>query len=248
MRKINALRRMTSKGVDRVRLALSSDDPIADVQDLLADRSCTEIVAELRSEVTVPDESTRMDVGVAAASAVEQVGLKSPEFFDSMWTWFSAHLFSEICPRSQSGACVPGEQATWISESGNWKRFYRHRVAGPWWIVSTHRSDPGVAAVILCQQAAKPGDVVAQLAGRQELVSARGVMELATRIYYDSGKKMLKHGAASKGSSPGSVRRLVAYLNQIDLTYDLQSITADELQVMLPREFHKFLSRTAQSS
>jgi hypothetical protein len=83
-----------------------------------------------------------------------------------------------------------------------------------------------------------PGDVVEQLASRQDLVRARGVMEATTRLYVDE-KQALKRGAASK-DKPATARRLANVLGQLDLTYDLQSLEADEVLDLLPEEFDLF--------
>ena len=73
----------------------------------------------------------------------------------------------------------PGALARHIPEPGNFQRYYRHLLAGPYRIYRAHRDDPQRALALLCQPLDSPGDVVEQLASRQELVTNRGIMELA---------------------------------------------------------------------
>jgi hypothetical protein len=85
-----------------------------------------------------------------------------------------------------------------------------------------------------------PGEIVEQLAAYQELVTNKAVVESATRLYYDSSRenRHFKVGAAGKGA--GSARRYVDVLMQFDLTWDLYSMTTDEILAMLPDEFDRF--------
>ena len=87
-----------------------------------------------------------------------------------------------------------------------------------------------------------PGDVVEQLASRQEIVTCPGVMEAVTTLYLDRRTGQLKRGASSKGM-PGTARRLPTVLRQFDMTWDLFSLTGAEVLQLLPREFEPFGSR-----
>jgi hypothetical protein len=93
--------------------------------------------------------------------------------------------------------------------------------------------------VVLCQPLDKPGDVVEQLASRQELITNRGIMELATKLFVDAATQRIKRGAG--GKTGGSARRLSDVIEQFDLTWDLYVATSDELVAVMPKEFDKFL-------
>jgi hypothetical protein len=83
-----------------------------------------------------------------------------------------------------------------------------------------------------------PGDVVEQLASRQELITNRSVMSVVTTLYFDTTAKKPKKG--SGGKADGSPRRLADIINQYDLTYDLYALTEDGLLGLLPKEFDRF--------
>ena len=156
-----------------------------------------------------------------------------------LWAWLSLFYFDAVCPAGRGGERKPGATARHIPEPGNFQRYYRHLLAGPYRIYRAHREDPARALVVLCQPLDTPGDVVEQLASRQELITNPGIMGLATRLYVDNATQHIKRGAG--GKSGGSARRLSDVIEQFDLTWDLYAATVDELVSVMPHEFEKFL-------
>jgi hypothetical protein len=57
-------------------------------------------------------------------------------------------------------------------------------------------------------------------------------------MYLDASNNQPKRGAGGKG--PGSARRLADVLNQFDVTWDLYSMSYEEVLAMLPGEFDRF--------
>lgn len=155
-----------------------------------------------------------------------------------LWSWLSLFFIDEVCPVTADGSRIPGAVARHIPETGNFKRYYRHLIAGPYRIYKNFKVNPVAAMAVLCQPVHVPGDVVEQLASRQEIITNQGVLEAATRLYYDCKNNKIKRGAGGKGS--GSARRFSDILDQLDLTWDLYSMSAEELIQVLPKEFDKF--------
>ena len=89
---------------------------------------------------------------------------------------------------------------------------------------------------VLAQPPHRPGDVAEQLSARQERISNRAVMAVATQLYVRNGS--IRKGAAGKGA--GSARRLANVLDQLDLTWDLYDLDPDGLLELLPSEFDSF--------
>lgn len=92
----------------------------------------------------------------------------------------------------------------------------------------------------------KPGDIVEQSASRQEFVTNKAVVEAATRLYIDGASRTAKKGAGGKG--PGSARRFAEVLNQLDVTWDLYAMSADDLLSILPAEFNRFRNSSPANS
>ncbi len=73
---------------------------------------------------------------------------------------------------------------------------------------------------------------------RQELVTNQTFMATATKLYIDPTTGERRRGAASQTN--GGARRLADYCNQIDVTWDLYALEAEEFVGKLPHEFDRF--------
>lgn len=82
-----------------------------------------------------------------------------------------------------------------------------------------------------------------ELYKRRRIISCPSIVELAVKLYWDEATKTWKKACAH--NEPGGVRRLTEVLGQFEYTYDLYSLTADELWEMLPREFDRFKESSA---
>ncbi len=94
--------------------------------------------------------------------------------------------------------------------------------------------------LVLCGSLDQPGDIVEQIASRQEIITNGGIMDAASSLYYDSASGKPRRGAATK-KGMGTVRRFIDILNQFDVTWDLYSLEGEDVIHMLPDEFSRFL-------
>jgi hypothetical protein len=155
-----------------------------------------------------------------------------------LWSWLALFYFKQLCKKDMNGAYKPGARALWIPEARDFRRYYRHLLAGPYFVYRAHSENPARAFGILAGELDTPGEVYEQIVARQELVSIGAVVETATKLYFNPDTKTIKKGAAGKGG--GSARRLADILNQFDVTWDLATMESDDILNMLPREFDKF--------
>jgi hypothetical protein len=158
-----------------------------------------------------------------------------------IWAWLALFYFDQLCKIGPNGSRVLGERARWIPATGNFRKYYRHLLAGPYRIYRAHRDNPESVRALLCTPLNSPGEVAEQLASRQELVTNKAIMEAATTLYFEPNAGSIKRGAATRG--PGSARRFADVLNQFDMTWDLYSMTAPSVLAMLPNEFERFATR-----
>jgi hypothetical protein len=169
-------------------------------------------------------------------SKLTDSGLKNLDRDVGLWAWLALFYFERLCPE-EDGTRKPGKRARFIPAVTDYRKYYRHLVAGPYSIYRTHRDDPSRVLAVLAGPVNQPGDIAEQLASRQEIVTNKAAMALATTLYIDAAKRP-KKGAAGRG--PGSARRLADILNQFDLTWDLHAMNTAGLLKMLPKEFAKF--------
>ncbi len=179
--------------------------------------------------------SSKLEAAQYLADRVKSVenGLYDP----GLWTWLSAFYFDSVCP-IQSDERKPGEDYRHVLEPGrNWKHFYRHLLAGPTRTFSFHGMD---ARLLLSGPVHKLGDFVEQLASRQEIVVNNSLIKLVDQLYWKDGPK---RGAASNKKKPGTLRRFVDIIRQLEMTYDLNSMQPWEIAALLPAEFDTWLGR-----
>lgn len=216
---------------------LTTEEPQPYPDDLLTDSTFTEIIDE-EIEIEKRSFTNRFKVGEYFNTVFDDADIEDIERDRGLWSWLALFYFDEFCNIDSEGNPKPGERARWIPEVWNFRKYYRHLLAGPYRIYNTYREDPEIALALLCTPPYQPGEVVEQLTSRQELVTNSSIIEAATKLYVDNKGESHKRGAAGKG--PGSARRLADIIAQLDLTWDLYSMDADEILDMLPSEFDRF--------
>jgi len=216
--------------VEQMRIGELSKSPAHLLQDQLA-------VEKLGFDVEVKEGgfSSRQEMGehlVAALAGVDRALFIGDRGF---WDWLALQWFDDLCPVKASGERKPSEAASYVM-SEDYKRRYRHAVYVTWQLVETHGEN---ARFLLFKEPSVRGELTEQLMARQYYLSCCGLIEAVKRLYWDESTGSLKRGAGGKGA--GSPRRLVGWLQQIEVTFDLHSMSADQLLALIPDEFGKFL-------
>jgi len=151
-----------------------------------------------------------------------------------LWAWLSLAHFDSVCPLQENGTRTPGMDYRHIP--GNDQRSqHRHLLKGPYDVYTRY----GEAAAHLLQgQVYRESALYHEIVGRQDLIANPTVVTLTRSLYFDESNQSLKSKAADSKAAPGSIRRLVAVLMQLDLTYDLHGMSEADLFSLLPqREF-----------
>lgn len=236
------IRRFNSEGIrkmeeflDLVRTTESNSIPRP--EDLLTDSSLSEEVPP-GIEVSLRDFSSRFEAAGYLNQALNGTVVPGLAKDTGLWAWLSLFYFEQLAPQQTSGKRKVGEQARWIPAVGNFRRYYRHLLAGPYSIYKSHSDAPERAYVLLANPAHSPGEPAEQIAAYQEIVTNTSLLQASTSLYVDEFTKQYKRGASSKGA--GTPRRFAEVLGQFDLTWDLYSMSADSILEMLPAEFDQF--------
>ena len=229
------LRRLNEAGIeqfDRFRASPSADPE--QLQDILENRSFCDVV-DADAGVQPLQFPNRFAAGQYLNALFEQRPVRGVNTDPGLWAWLSAFYFDNLCPPGSS----PGERARWVPAVGDFRKYYRHLLAGPYQIYRAHRDDPYRAMAVLANPVNQPGDIAEQLASRQELVTNKTVMKVATTLYINPRTNRPEPGAAARDN--GSARRLADVLNQLDLTWDLYALEVEQLLNLLPDEFGRFI-------
>lgn len=96
-----------------------------------------------------------------------------------------------------------------------------------------------IADHLLCGSPSAPGEVRGQLTAGQDMFTP-AFQGAARRLYFDDTTGGLRRGAGGKGA--GAARRLRAVRRQLDVTWDLFALDADEIVRLLPPEFARFVT------
>lgn len=237
------VRRFNRTGLDRFAELLdalgrdaSSDE---EVGALLQDESLTETLTDTPA-ISATQLGTRRQTAEMLHRILEPV---SPRVADlerdaGLWGWLSLLWLDELAPKTDNGTRSVAAHYRYIPAVDNFRHYYRHYLAGPFRIYRAHLDDPDRAMAVLATSTTSPGDVVEQLASRQEVITSSGLMAAATSLYFDRDTGDIKRGAAGRGG--GSARRLPIVLAQFDLTFDIYGMDADGILALLPREFDRF--------
>lgn len=153
------------------------------------------------------------------------------------WSWMALWLFDLICPRIGERRKVL-DDSRYLLRTGDFRKSYRHLVAGPYLLYKAHADNPSPLRVLLAGAPHAPGEIYEQLASRKYLVSSAAVVETVQRLYFDPESRKPRRGAAGAGA--GSARRFGEILQQFDKTFDLNSIGPGRLLELLPNEFDRF--------
>lgn len=218
--------------------SLTTDKPLPYPSELLVGVHETELI---EPEVQVEEIvfASRFMAAEYLHTQLSAAAIQNIENDVGLWSWLALFYFYELCPADPNGRRKPGERARWIPAVGNFRKYYRHLLAGPFRIYRTHRDYPARAIALLYSSLHSPGEVAEQMVSHQELVTNPGIVQTVTNLYIESATQQPKRGAAGRG--PGSARRLAAVLGQFDITWDLYAMNATSIIDMLPSEFEKFI-------
>lgn len=160
-----------------------------------------------------------------------------------LWTWLTLFYFDQLCPPDGNGRRKVGEDSRYIPNFTNSRRYYRHLLYGAYATFRLYSSCPDVLPVLLSNPMhVATSETFRLFVEHTELLSCPAAVSAANRLYYDPDKGKLRRGTGSKDA--GGCRRLIEYLEQINLTYDIYWLDDTRLLSMLPREFSAFVRQS----
>lgn len=236
------LRRLTNAGVGdfnawlgRLKDAPALDPPLR----LLTDDVTSE---SFQPEIDVEQQTFANRFGAARylANKLAVPGVMNPERDVGLWAWLTLFYFDQLCPKRADGTRTVRALANYVPEVGMSRRYYRHLLMGPVLMYLAHIREPEcLRALLYGPLHVGTAETYRLFVENSSLVASTAAVGVATMLYFDSKNDKLKRGAGSKES--GGCRRLIAFLQQVDCTFDLGAVSRFTLIGMLPREFSKYL-------
>lgn len=186
--------------------------------------------------------TTRLQAAEYLHEALDAVPASEIDHNPGLWNWLALFYFDQLCPALPGGAREAGKSYRYIlppiTSMEHFRHYYRHLLAGPYRVFRLH---PNGARSLLSNPVEEAGDFNEQVASRLELVTNRGFVGAIDALYFDAEKQKPKRGALTR-KKPGTLRRLIDLHGQLDLTYDLYSLSTEQLVGLLPSEFNKWRS------
>lgn len=231
-----SLRGLTESGIEQFRLFLGSDKVHGPAPLSLLEEPSHRRLIDRGVTIEPIYAQSKEDLARYLCTALGTLVERPAEESVGMWTGLALFYFDLICP--VTGGCRRVREDSLYVLSGDWKKHHRHLIATPCRLYYYHQTG---ARVLLSGPPHKLGDLLEQVAARQDLISNQAVIGLLDALYYDRSSGRPKRGATDR-KRPGSLRRLVDFLDQLELTYDLHSLTTEQLRLLLPgEEFARWL-------
>lgn len=192
-------------------------------------------VSELSVEVPIRADTfaNRWDLGRYVCEVLSPLPGKEIERNKGLWAWLSLFFFEQVCPVGRDGTRRPGRDYRHIPDFG-YRHRHQHLVYGPY---SVYRRHADASLLLLSGPLHTESMVYHQIASRQDLIANKGVVEAARLLYIDEERGMPKPGCQDPKGGPGTVRRFVRVLQQLDVTYDVYGMSGEDIVGLLPREF-----------
>jgi hypothetical protein len=156
-----------------------------------------------------------------------------------LWNWLALFFFDSVCRKEADGTRRLLRQELYLLEGKyDYLRYYKHLVRTPWLAVLDHGEN---ARILFANARGVRSDIEETLTASQQVLGNPTVIAAAYRLYFDPDTGKPRRGASSKGA--GAPRRLTAFIQQLELTYDIQSCTPEQFLGLLPYEFDRFLPK-----
>ncbi|MCW4460824.1 hypothetical protein OK349_03835 [Sphingomonas sp. BT-65] len=177
---------------------------------------------------------TKFDLAMSVAGNVGTDNLTKMLAEPNVWPWLSLFFWRSTFP-FEKGHYIIGARSRHIVEKiagRNQDHSHRHLVRGG--VVAVHRFGPH--ARVLLGKASEQTKMEEQVMSRTAELGLAGSTEfvrLLHRLYWDPKKNAVRKGA--KGQGKGSIMRVIEIMHHLDVTFDVQSLGAEQIEQLLPQ-------------
>lgn len=230
------LRRFNESGMEQFRnyLRKARENPNVLVPtELLEDDVHTEVV-EPTIEIEDITFDTRADAADFFHSKLSVLDSDTVNADSGLWTWLSLFYFDQVCPVFNGRRTVRNDY-TYIYEAGVMRHFYRHLLYVAWRI---KQIAPVHCRLMLQSKVNVMDKVTTEIMKRLFITRIPCAFEVLDRIYWDDSEKRPVSGVVGSKITAGNLsHRFPTRLRQLEKTYDLYSLNADQLIELLGDEF-----------
>jgi hypothetical protein len=232
------LRQFNPDGIQAFRafLAVCREKPDAPAPaELLDDFRMTQLVVP-PVEIEKPRLLQKADAATYLAKLLGQMPEQHIVENVGLWTWLTLFFFDDIC-RAQDGVRTLKNDYCYVFEPKNSRHYYRHLLFLSWRILTIA---PKHHRLFLTGPIATLDSVTMEVMKRLYLTRIPCIFEVLDRLYWNDASGKARKGIVGQQIRPGDLsHRLPLRIRQLEKTYDLMSLTADQLLELLGDEFEE---------
>ena len=235
------LRKFTDKGLEQFRgylHELSDGSAAKPPLHLLTD---SEFSKPMRGRVQLEDTQfiSRLELAHYLDQTLEELPERPDKLMNDvhLWSWMSLFYFDQVCPANDKDRRKPGRDYRHIPEPG-YPNGHRHLMMGAYLVYTIYGWGDELSKLLLQTALSIESHFHHQIATRQSFITNRGIMEALHILYYNNFENKPKRGPIMNKNAPGSLYRFVGVIQQLDVTYDLYSMSGPEIVSLLPAEFN----------
>jgi hypothetical protein len=240
------LRKFTDKGLEQFRgylHKLGEGSPAELPLHLLTD---PEFSKPMRGGVQLEHAQfvSRLDLARFLDQTFEELPERPDKLVNDvhLWSWMSLFYFDQVCPANDNGRRKPGRDYRHIPEPG-YPNGHRHLMVGPYLVYTVYGWGDELSKLLLQTALSIESHFHHQVATRQSFITNRGIMEALHILYYDDAHNKPKRGPIMNKNASGSLYRFIDVIQQLDVTYDLYSMSGPKIVSLLPTEFTHWLDK-----
>jgi hypothetical protein len=174
---------------------------------------------------------SRWSAGEYLVAQLATLPVEEVEGNRGLWSWLSLFYLDQVCPARPERR--PGGDYRHVPDF-SFRYRYRHLLYGPYAVYRRHK---GYAILLLSGALHVEQSVYQEITSRLDFIASHGVIEAVNDLYLDRKRGGPKRGAQSGRHQPGTLRRFVQVLQQLDVTYDIYGMSGREIVDLLPPEF-----------
>lgn len=231
------LRQFNEAGVDAFQnyLSLARESPESlPPRELLEDPNLTAVINPT-IEVSQIAFVSRTDAATYLSESLRPLPEEEVRNDAGLWTWLSLFYFDQVCPPVRGKYTVKNSYH-YVFEPHNPRHFYRHLLFIGWRVIQIA---PDHSRLYLNVPLSSLDKFTTEVMKRLYLTRIPCIFEVLDRVYWDPRRQRpIKGVVGTSTTRPGDlVHRLPIRIRQLERTYDLQSLTADQLLDLLGKEF-----------
>lgn len=235
------LRKFTDKGLEQFRGYLHEMGKGSTAKPPLHLLTDPEFSKPMRGRVQLEDTQfiSRLELAHYLDQTLEELPERPDKLMNDvhLWSWMSLFYLDQVCPSNDLGRRKPGRDYRHIPEPG-YPNGHRHLMMGAYLVYTVYGWGDELSKLLLQTALSVESHFHHQIATRQSFITNRGIMEALHILYYDGLRNKPKRGPIMNKSVPGSLYRFVGVIQQLDVTYDLYSMSGSEIVSLLPGEFN----------